>query len=60
MVFRAKRVKSNVGFKRKLLWFFFIRLKEGANRIKIVKDGLKGSTAFNDGPNHFSKMCENF
>ena len=31
MVFRAKRVKSNVGFKRKLSWFFIIRLKEGAS-----------------------------
>ena len=59
MVFQVKRAKSDVGFKRKLSWFFIIRLKEGANGIKIVNDGLKDSISFNDGPNHFSKMCEN-
>ena len=57
MVFLAVRVRSNVGCKRKLSWFFIKRLKEGANGIKIVKDGLKGSITFNDGLNHFSNLC---
>ena len=60
MVFRAKRVKFNVGFKRKLSWFFIIRLKEGASGNDFTGQLQKAQTHLKDGPNHFSKLCESF
>ena len=56
MVFRVKRVKSNVGFKRKLSWFFIIRVKEGANGNDITGRLQKAQTHLKDCPNHFFKI----
>ena len=60
MVFRVKRVKSNVGFKRKLSWFFIIRLKEGVSGNDFIGWLQKAQTHLKDDPNHFLKLCESF